>query len=272
MKESCAGVYRYGFNGKEMDNEIKTNGNSYDFGARMYDPRLGRWLSVDPLTKNYPWYTPYQFAGNQPIWAIDLDGLEEFVVIKVFGRNSDGKLELLSSRKLTYAQLRNLPHGTLGKNKKGEERRGTSFYSYEKLEDGSLKKIGVTYYRGETIQEMGERQFSKTPPTERTDIPGVDQGEGETERVFENFGLQEGGSNTRDGDVDPVNGTVGTEEKVDTIKDAQENPRKIRKTTTTSGRDNTGKWVHKTNIIDTDINTGDTLDQKTYDTDDTYED
>lgn len=32
---------------------------------------------MDPLTASYPWYTPYQFAGNKPIWAVDLDGLEE---------------------------------------------------------------------------------------------------------------------------------------------------------------------------------------------------
>jgi len=44
---------------------------------RMYDPRVGRFLSVDPLQKTYPYYTPYQFAGNMPIWSIDLDGLEE---------------------------------------------------------------------------------------------------------------------------------------------------------------------------------------------------
>jgi hypothetical protein len=36
---------------------------------------------VDPLTGSYPWYTPYQFAGNMPIWAIDLDGLEPAVII-----------------------------------------------------------------------------------------------------------------------------------------------------------------------------------------------
>jgi LysM domain len=43
----------------------------------MYDPRAGRFLSVDPLMKNYPWYTPYQFAGDKPIVALDLDGQEE---------------------------------------------------------------------------------------------------------------------------------------------------------------------------------------------------
>jgi len=44
---------------------------------RIYDPRVGRFLSVDPLKKSFPYYTPYQFAGNKPIWATDLDGAEE---------------------------------------------------------------------------------------------------------------------------------------------------------------------------------------------------
>jgi RHS repeat-associated protein len=69
--------YRYGFNGKEEDDEVSGDGNQYDYGFRIYNPRLGRFLSVDPLTRSYPWYTPYQFAGNKPIIAIDLDGLEE---------------------------------------------------------------------------------------------------------------------------------------------------------------------------------------------------
>jgi RHS repeat-associated protein len=67
------GNYRYGFNGKENDAETGWQ----DYGMRMYSPRLARFFSVDPLTASYPWYTPYQFAGNKPIWAIDLDGAEE---------------------------------------------------------------------------------------------------------------------------------------------------------------------------------------------------
>jgi RHS repeat-associated protein len=76
-KFSAVGAYRYGFNGKENDNEVSGEGNVYDYGFRVYNPRIGRFLSVDPLFQSYPWYTPYQFAGNMPIWAIDLDGLEE---------------------------------------------------------------------------------------------------------------------------------------------------------------------------------------------------
>ncbi|MEZ4939331.1 MAG: RHS repeat-associated core domain-containing protein [Saprospiraceae bacterium] len=68
--------YRYGFNGKEGDDEIKGDDNQQDYGMRIYDPRVGRFLSVDPITREYPMLTPYQFASNRPIDGIDLDGLE----------------------------------------------------------------------------------------------------------------------------------------------------------------------------------------------------
>ena len=73
---AAAGSYRYGFNGKENDNEVKGEGNQQDYGMRIYDPRLGRFLSVDPLIYEYPELTPYQFASDRPIDGIDLDGLE----------------------------------------------------------------------------------------------------------------------------------------------------------------------------------------------------
>lgn len=68
------GNYRYGFNGKENDNEIKGNKNSIDFGARIYDPRIIRWSSIDPDYKLYPNNNPYHFGYNNPIYYKDLDG------------------------------------------------------------------------------------------------------------------------------------------------------------------------------------------------------
>lgn len=70
-------TYRYGFNGKEKDPKEEWGSTAYDYGFRIYNPQIARFLSVDPLTQSYPWYTPYQFAGNHPIIAVDLDGLEE---------------------------------------------------------------------------------------------------------------------------------------------------------------------------------------------------
>lgn len=67
-------AYRYGFNGKENDDELKGTGNSLDFGARIYDSRLGRWLSLDPLQSKYPSLSPFNFVLNNPLLNIDPDG------------------------------------------------------------------------------------------------------------------------------------------------------------------------------------------------------
>ncbi|HEY4798969.1 MAG TPA: RHS repeat-associated core domain-containing protein [Bacteroidia bacterium] len=69
-------IYRYGFNGKEKDDEVKGNGNSLDFGARMYDSRLGRWMSRDPLSWHYQSESPYSGIANNPIAFIDPLGNE----------------------------------------------------------------------------------------------------------------------------------------------------------------------------------------------------
>jgi len=109
LEEAYAGTvelsaYRFGFNGKEADTEWHTDVN-YDYGFRIYDPRISRFLSVDPLTKDYPSWSPYPFAMNRVIDGIDLDGLEWTPVTSVQGevtgfrfdpasiaRNSDGSL------------------------------------------------------------------------------------------------------------------------------------------------------------------------------------
>ena len=51
--QAGSGSYRYGFNGKENDNDVKGDGNQQDYGMRIYDTRLGRFLSVDPLIAKY---------------------------------------------------------------------------------------------------------------------------------------------------------------------------------------------------------------------------
>jgi len=75
------GEYRFGFNGKENDNEVKGIGTQQDYGMRIYDPRLGKFLSVDPLASEFAWNSPYSYAENGPISATDLDGGESKVII-----------------------------------------------------------------------------------------------------------------------------------------------------------------------------------------------
>jgi RHS repeat-associated protein len=67
-------AYRYGFNGKEKDDELKGEGNSYDFGARMLDPRIGRFFALDPFSRSFPDWSPYVYAFDNPIALIDENG------------------------------------------------------------------------------------------------------------------------------------------------------------------------------------------------------
>ena len=76
---SATNEYRYGFNGKENDKDISAG--AQDYGARVYDSRLGRFLSTDPLKHKFPSWTPYAYAMNDVIRCIDLDGEEKKVVI-----------------------------------------------------------------------------------------------------------------------------------------------------------------------------------------------
>jgi RHS repeat-associated protein len=66
---------RYAFNGMEQDKEVSGNGNSYTTQFRQYDPRLGRWKSLDPLAGIQPSSSPYFAFNNNPIFFVDPSGL-----------------------------------------------------------------------------------------------------------------------------------------------------------------------------------------------------
>src|SRR5690554_1047618 len=91
---SCVGSYRYGFNSMEKDDNIKGEGNSYDFGARIYDPRVGRWLSRDPQAGKYTSWSPYHFGYNNPIITIDPNGEENIIVVNLDNHGDRMKKEM----------------------------------------------------------------------------------------------------------------------------------------------------------------------------------
>lgn len=80
--------YRYGFNGMEKDDEIKGSGNSYTTEFRGYDPRLGRFMSLDPLSQSFPWQSPYSAMNNNPINMVDPNGDAPYRP-KIYHRRND---------------------------------------------------------------------------------------------------------------------------------------------------------------------------------------
>jgi hypothetical protein len=66
--------YRYGFQGQEKENDVVGEGVAFKY--RIHDARIGKFLSIDPLSPKYPWNSPYAFSENRVIDGVELEGQE----------------------------------------------------------------------------------------------------------------------------------------------------------------------------------------------------
>ena len=100
---SNSDVQPYKYNGKEFD---KMHGlNTYDYGARQYNPVTGRWDRVDPLAEKYYPFTPYSYCMGDPVNKIDPDGRDWLLVtgnaVCWYGGEAGDKKNLIDTYKAT---------------------------------------------------------------------------------------------------------------------------------------------------------------------------
>lgn len=138
--------YLFGFNGQLKDNEVYGEGNAYSFEYRIHDARIGRFLSVDPLAREYPWNSPYAFAENSPIKYIDLEGLEK--AEKRYDLNTT-KVGLVTAE-VVYTKVRTIINGVIPEGTQG------TINKYENFSNSNpeAKKVAFEFdtevYRGQT--------------------------------------------------------------------------------------------------------------------------
>ncbi len=177
-----AGKYRYGFNGKEADNEINVDGGSYDFGARIYDGRLGRWFSMDPAKKSFPFESHYSFVSSNPFIYIDKEGKSKWIVYREIDESTGITTEI---KYLKHSKILKAVSTTVSDGLGGTSPR-VNYYDINVVHTVRITKEGKTIDEG-VKTERGD--FRVWTTFQSNFWANVIKTENEEEEKFENEGL-----------------------------------------------------------------------------------
>ena len=128
------------FNGQEADNEVFGENGLFAFEFRMYNARLGRFWSVDPLAAKYPWNSTYAFAENSPIGYLEMEGLEkvQFGKVTVNFSNLDEK-----QVKFYLKKYRDYHHGNITAKEILRTDNDNEYWKVSDMSDTYMRSIGT---------------------------------------------------------------------------------------------------------------------------------
>jgi len=155
---SIGSSYAFRYNGKRKDDDISGEGNTYDYGSRIYNPRIVTWFSVDPLQKKYPSESPYLFNGANPIYFVDPDGRDRISYIRTIG--VDGTVLLkMQVTKGYYKAIYNATYNTGGYYTKNDY----AVYETHDLRSGKdvVSRSTQTLYGADHATEVGVGTYLK---------------------------------------------------------------------------------------------------------------
>ncbi len=166
---------RYLYNNKEIQNQSLGSVflGTYDYGARFYDPELGRWHSVDPLASDFPSWTPYHFVHNNPIVLIDPTGMsadwfqnEETGDIYYNSELKKGDESQLGENWSHLGENGMFSDGTPMTNDVALLAQNKSLTNLEQNADGSISAEG--YMKSDKAEDFMDKQGYDLVPTQQT--------------------------------------------------------------------------------------------------------